>query len=170
MREVEAEVKTRVRKGGKNEDRVAGNLVWGEFIHQTARPINGVPDPHLHAHCFAFNVTFDEEENRWKAAQFGDVKRDASFFEAMFHSRISERLAKLGLAIERTRKGWEIAGLSKRRSTNFRGVLRISRKRPEPVASPARWKSPNWARKHASENRRTSRWKNCAASGCRGWG
>src|SRR5580658_1185036 len=41
MRDIESEVKTRVRKGGKNEDRIAGNMVWGEFIHTTARPING---------------------------------------------------------------------------------------------------------------------------------
>jgi conjugative relaxase-like TrwC/TraI family protein len=108
MREIEAEVKTRVRKGGKNEDRVSGNLVWGEFIHQTARPVNGVPDPHLHAHCFCFNVTFDLSENCWKAAQFGDVKRDAPYFEAKFHSRLARNLAELGIAVDRTKKGWEI--------------------------------------------------------------
>jgi conjugative relaxase-like TrwC/TraI family protein len=113
MQEMEAEAKTRVRKGGGNEDRVSGNLVWGEFIHTTARPVNGIPDPHLHAHCFAFNVTFDEKENRWKAVQFGDLKRDASFFEARFHSRLARRLEEMGLPVERTRKGWELAGIGK---------------------------------------------------------
>jgi hypothetical protein len=72
-----------------------------------------VPDPHLHAHCFAFNVTFDENENRWKAAQFGDIKRDGPYFEAKFHSRMAGRMAMLGLPVERTRNGWEIAGFSK---------------------------------------------------------
>src|SRR5207245_8603455 len=33
MREMEAEMKTRVRMGGKDEDRVNGNVVWEEFIH-----------------------------------------------------------------------------------------------------------------------------------------
>src|SRR5712671_2462758 len=37
MRDMEAEMKTRVRKGGRNEDRATGNMVWGEFTHFTAR-------------------------------------------------------------------------------------------------------------------------------------
>jgi conjugative relaxase-like TrwC/TraI family protein len=119
MREMESEVKTRVRQGGKNEDRVSGNLAWGEFIHTTARPVNDIPDPHLHAHCFVFNITFDDKENRWKAAQFGDLKRDASYFEAKFHSRMALRMAELGLPVEQTRKGWEIAGISKASLNEF---------------------------------------------------
>jgi conjugative relaxase-like TrwC/TraI family protein len=129
MRGMEREVKTRVRKDGKNEDRVSGNMVWGEFIHQTARPVNGTPDPHLHAHCFVFNFTFDDQEGRWKAAQFGDLKRDASCFEAEFHSRMSQRLSALGLPIERTRKGYEIAGFSPATLAKFsRRTARIEEK------------------------------------------
>jgi conjugative relaxase-like TrwC/TraI family protein len=119
MRMIESEIKTRVRKGGKSEDRISGNMVWGEFIHTTARPINGIPDPHLHAHCFIFNATFDNAENRWKAAQIGDIKRDAPYFEAAFHSFISRRLAELGIPIERTRKGWEVAGVDKSTLAKF---------------------------------------------------
>ena len=70
MREIEAEMKTRVRMGGKDEDRVTGNMVWAEFIHTTSRPVDGIPDPQLHAHVFVFNTTWDEEERRWKAGQF----------------------------------------------------------------------------------------------------
>ena len=57
MTEMESEMQTRVRKDGCNEDRTTGNMVWGEFVHFTSRPIDGVPDPHLHAHCFVFNTT-----------------------------------------------------------------------------------------------------------------
>jgi conjugative relaxase-like TrwC/TraI family protein len=112
MCEMEAETKTRVRKGGKNEDRVTGEMVWGEHIHFTSRPINGIPDPHLHAHCFVLNQTFDKEENRFKAVQIADIKRDAPLFEARFHSRISRRMAELGLPVVRTKKGWEIEGVA----------------------------------------------------------
>src|SRR6516165_7577371 len=45
MREMEAEIKTRVRKGRKDEDRTTGNMVWAEFIHTTSRPVDGLPDP-----------------------------------------------------------------------------------------------------------------------------
>jgi len=112
MGDIEREMKTRVRKSGKNEERITGNAVWGEFIHFTSRPVDGVPDPHLHAHCFVANVTWDDKEQSWKAGQFRDLKRDSPYFEAMFHSRFARRLAELGLPIERTAKGWEIAGLS----------------------------------------------------------
>src|SRR5487761_1324018 len=33
MREIEAEMKTRVRKGRQDIDRTTGNMVWAEFIH-----------------------------------------------------------------------------------------------------------------------------------------
>jgi conjugative relaxase-like TrwC/TraI family protein len=112
MGDMEAETKTRVRKGGKNEDRVTGEMVWGEHVHFTARPIDGVPDPHLHAHCFVMNTTFDTTENRWKAMQIADIKRDAPLFEARFHSRMARKMAELGLAVARTKRGWEIEGVS----------------------------------------------------------
>ncbi len=111
MRDMEAEIKTRVRKKGQNADRTTGNLVWGEFVHFTSRPVGGVPDPHLHAHCFVFNTTWDDREQAWKAGQFDGLKRDAPYFEAVFHSRLAGRLGQLGLEAERTKTGWEIEGV-----------------------------------------------------------
>jgi len=109
MQDIETEMQTRVRSGGRNEDRTTGNAVWGEFVHTTARPVDGVPDPHLHAHCFVFNTTWDEKESRWKAGQFAGLKRDAPYFEAVFHARLARGLAELGLPVTRTRNGWELA-------------------------------------------------------------
>jgi conjugative relaxase-like TrwC/TraI family protein len=113
MRDMESEMKTRVRTDGRNEDRTTSNMAFGEFIHFTSRPIDGVPDPHLHAHCFVFNTTFDVTENRWKAGQFRDLKRDAPYFEALFHARLARSVAELGLFVDRTKKGWEVAGIIK---------------------------------------------------------
>jgi len=112
MHNIETEMRTRVRKAGKNEDRVTGNMVWGEFIHLTSRPVDGVPDPHLHAHAFVFNSTFDKKEQAWKAGQFRELKRDAPYFEAVFHSRLAHGLTELGLPIERRGKNWELGGLT----------------------------------------------------------
>jgi conjugative relaxase-like TrwC/TraI family protein len=111
MREMEAEMKTRVRMGGKDEDRTTGNMVWAEFIHTTSRPVDGVPDPQLHAHCFVFNTTWDEEERRWKAGQFRELKRDAPYFQAAFRVRLANRLQDLGFGVERKRDDFEIAGI-----------------------------------------------------------
>jgi conjugative relaxase-like TrwC/TraI family protein len=86
MRDIEADAKTRVRKEGQYDDRHTGELVWADFVHQTARPVDGhLPDPHLHAHCFVFNATWDDTERRNKAVQFRDIKRDMPYYQARFH-------------------------------------------------------------------------------------
>ncbi|MBS0265385.1 MAG: relaxase domain-containing protein [Planctomycetes bacterium] len=113
MEVIESEMRTRVRLQGKNEDRITGNAAWGEFVHLTSRPVGGIPDPHLHAHCFVFSATFDKQEERWKAGQFRELKRDAGYFEALFHARLADRLSRLGLPITRTKKSWELAGINR---------------------------------------------------------
>lgn len=109
MRDMESEMQTRVRKAGENGKRTTGNMLWGEFVHFTLRPVGGVPDPHCHIHAFVFNVTWDKKEAAWKAGEFADLKRDAPYFEAKFHSRMARRLAGLGIAVERSKAGWEIS-------------------------------------------------------------
>jgi conjugative relaxase-like TrwC/TraI family protein len=111
MRNIESEMKTRVRKGGKDEDRLTGNMVWAEFIHTTSRPVDGVPDPQLHAHCFTFNTTWDDQERRWKAGQFRGLKADAPYFQAAFRVRLANRLQELGFGVVRKRDDFEIAGI-----------------------------------------------------------
>ncbi len=111
MREMEGEMKTRVRKAGQDKDRTTGNMVWAEFIHTTSRPVGGLPDPQLHAHVFVFNSTWDDQEHRWKAGQFADIKRDAPYFEAAFRVRLANKLQDLGFGVERTRKDFELSGV-----------------------------------------------------------
>ncbi|HZZ82686.1 MAG TPA: MobF family relaxase [Gemmataceae bacterium] len=132
MHDIERDMATRVRKGGRQQDRATGNMAWGEFIHFTARPEEGVPDPHLHAHCFVFNTTYDPEERSFKAGQFRDVKRDAPYFEAVFHARMAHRMSELGLPVERTKTGWELAGVDRDFIEKFsRRTAEIERKARE---------------------------------------
>jgi conjugative relaxase-like TrwC/TraI family protein len=111
MREIESEMKTRVRRKGQDTDRTTGNIVFAEFIHTTSRPVEGVPDPQLHAHLFVFNATHCDEERRWKAGQFRDLKRDAPYFQAAFRVRLANRLQDLGFGVQRKRDDFEIAGI-----------------------------------------------------------
>ncbi len=111
MREMEAEMKTRVRKDFQDTDRTTGNMVWAEFIHTTSRPVDGIPDPQLHAHCFVFNTTWDQDEQRWKAGQFRELKRDAPYFQAAFRVRLANKLQDIGFGVERKRDDFEIAGI-----------------------------------------------------------
>lgn len=109
---IESDTKTRVRAKGACDDRLTSELAWAHFVHQTARPVEGqLPDPHLHSHCFVFNATWDAEEQRCKAGQFGDIKRDMPFYQAHFHKALADRLAGLGYNIRRTDKSFEIEGV-----------------------------------------------------------
>lgn len=112
MQAIEADAKAHVRKDGANAFRTTGELVWAQFIHQTARPVPGfVPDPHLHAHFFSFNATWDEAEGRVKACEFGDIKRDMPYYQAQFHMRLADKLMDLGYGIRKTAKAFEIEGV-----------------------------------------------------------
>lgn len=113
MTELEKDMQVRVRKSGSNENRNTGNLTYGEFIHTTTRPVNGLPDPHLHAHCVSFNASYDAVEQKWKAGEFGTIKKDASYFEAYFHAAFSKKIKEAGYGIKLSKKGWEIEGIER---------------------------------------------------------
>ena len=111
MRDIEAEMQTRVRTKRQNHDKTTGNIVYGEFIHHTTRPVDGVPDMQLHIHNFVFNATYDESEKKWKAGQFRELKQDAPYYQAAFDTRLAGKLREIGYDIRQTEKGWQIDGV-----------------------------------------------------------
>lgn len=112
MYEIETDAKTRVRTNNKDDDRQTSELIWADFVHLTSRPVSGFnPDPHLHSHCFTFNVTWDEVEQRYKAAQFRDIKQDMPFYQAKFNKTLSDKLISLGYQIHRTKNAFEVVGV-----------------------------------------------------------
>lgn len=131
MSEIEQDMHTRVRKDGAFHDRPTGNMVWAEFDHSTARPVerkpaandnfpgdkppandNHPPDMQRHRHVFAFNVTWDAQEKCFKAGEFSRIKRDGEYFTAVFYARLANKLEGLGYVIKRSGgKEWEIAGV-----------------------------------------------------------
>lgn len=113
MGEMEADMQARVRTGGMDADRRTANMVWGEFVHKTARPVDGVPDPQLHCHAVVFNATYDGTEDRWKAAQFGNLVRDKLYYQSAFHARLAERMAEMGYGIERDGNSFTLAGIDR---------------------------------------------------------
>ncbi len=118
MADIERRMEARVRgkdEDGflRDEDRVTGNLLYAAFTHTVTRPVDGVPDPHYHIHAFVFNASFDELEQRWKAGQFGNIKRDAPFYEAAFNARLAKELVEAGYGIRRTERSFELASVSR---------------------------------------------------------
>ena len=120
MEDIEADAKTRVRKNGNYEDRQTGELAYARFTHQTARPVEDKdPDPHLHAHCFVFNATWDDEEKQYKAAKVRDIKRDMPYYQAIFQKRLSDKLIGLGYQIKKTEKSFEVKGVPQKIIDHF---------------------------------------------------
>ena len=113
MGDIEADMQTRIRKGGLSADRTTGNMAWASFTHEMARPVGGVPDPQLHVHAYVFNTTWDPEEHCWKAAKFHDIKRQGEYYEAVFHAHLAAAMRELGLTVHREGKFWGIDGISR---------------------------------------------------------
>ena len=112
MTEIEADSKTRIRREGIYDDRATGELVWAHFVHQTARPVEGhLPDPHLHSHCYVMNATWDNVEERIKAGQFRDIKRNMPCYQAKFHKVLADRLTDHGYQIRKTTTSFDMKGV-----------------------------------------------------------
>jgi conjugative relaxase-like TrwC/TraI family protein len=106
MGAIESEMQCKVRKGGLQEDRRTGELLYSKFFHRDSRPINGLSDPHWHVHCFIHNATFDPVEERWKAGQFRGTIADKGYFQEYFHTLLAQGLMESGYKLRRTDRGW----------------------------------------------------------------
>ena len=60
-------------------------------------------------------------EDRWKASQQGDLKRDADYWEAAFHTRFAKRLNDLGYATVKDGTSFTLAELPYSITENFSG-------------------------------------------------
>lgn len=120
MRELERDAATRVRKDGKDEDRVTGNLIWSMWTHDTSRPLaDGTVDPQEHRHVTVMNVTYDPVEKQLKAVQLGNVVRDKGYYQSAYHARLAGKLSALGYGIERDGNSFRIAGVSEELCDKF---------------------------------------------------
>ncbi|MEZ6209982.1 MAG: MobF family relaxase [Phycisphaerales bacterium] len=108
MAEIEADMQ-RVRKGSVHEPH-DGQHALGGFVHDTTRPVDGVPDQCMVVR-YAINACFDEIENCWKAGKFRSLMRDAPYSQAKFLNTLAFRMQALGYETVRTKHGFEIAGV-----------------------------------------------------------
>jgi conjugative relaxase-like TrwC/TraI family protein len=98
-----------------------GKLLYTNFLHDTSRPVGGIPDPHLHVHSAVFNMTEVTKENKatgkyekvLRAVEFFDHCRFRDMTEAVHHSLLAHKLQELGLEVVNTSKSFEIAGFDR---------------------------------------------------------
>jgi conjugative relaxase-like TrwC/TraI family protein len=110
---IEQQAAVRVRKGGKNEDRLSDNLVWLDVPHSMTRPAkaDGEPDPHAHNHLVVFNLSHDKAEGIWKAVEFGRLDRKG--ISHAYHSRLAANMRKLGYQASWDGRRFKVAGIGK---------------------------------------------------------
>ena len=148
MKVVEQHVVTRDQRNGGDVDRKTGNIIYARFPHTVTRPIDGYPDPHTHYHCWTVNATFDQETQRWQAVEFGNMKKDAPYFEAVFHADLARRFVENGYGIRRTERDFELAGVPER-------LIKVYSKRSERINQEAKEKHLELAMEAAKVVERT---------------
>ena len=114
MADVERHAMTRVRKGGRDDDRVTGNIVALAAEHPDTRPTkaDGMPDWDRHIHFVVANVTWDDAEGKWKALKVHDIFKLRKLFSHQFDLRMSGKLAELGYEIETKLKPGRDGGMA----------------------------------------------------------
>src|SRR6185312_4281437 len=103
---------TQARLGGNRAPETTGNMAFALFQHDTARPVGGTPDPHLHTHAVGFNMT--QAHDKIRSLDPKEMFRVQSYATAVYHAEMSVRLQKLGYELKHGRNfSMEIAGFSK---------------------------------------------------------
>ncbi len=120
MGHVEQGVEAQVNEaGGRHYNRVTGNIAYATFPHFDARPVDGVADRFIHTHAYAFNFTWDEESQKWKAVDLYQTMFDRVYFQALYFQRLANGMQALGYKVERQSVSFELAGVSRETVEKF---------------------------------------------------
>ncbi len=119
LNEAERMAATRVRRGNAvdtNSSRTTGNIIAARFTHQESRAL----DPQVHSHCVIFNVTLDQQEQRFKALEPRPIYDNARRLTEVYRSHLERSIRALGYRTYRDRfKAVQIAGIKPELLTRF---------------------------------------------------
>ncbi|MBV9154711.1 MAG: relaxase domain-containing protein [Acidobacteriaceae bacterium] len=103
---------TQARIGGNAPPATTGKWITATFEHDTARPVDGYPAPHLHTHAIIFNMTADAE-GQHRSLQPYEFFRAQAMATAIYQAELGNNLRKLGYEVTRgTNDAPDIAGYS----------------------------------------------------------
>ena len=83
------------RMGGNKQSQTTGKWAAAMFEHDTARPEQGYPAPHLHTHVVVFNMT-RTEDGQVRSLQPAELYRIQSYLTAVYQNELAMRLKELG--------------------------------------------------------------------------
>ena len=105
---------TRVCRDGQVRVVNTGNMVVGQFHHDTSREL----DPHLHTHCVILNMT--EHDNRWYSFRDDDIYAHKKLLGMIYQNQLARQVKKLGYEIEQREHGqFEIKGFTQEQLQSF---------------------------------------------------
>jgi conjugative relaxase-like TrwC/TraI family protein len=113
MADLEKLVTTRIRKGGKEADRVAGSMCWFAFEHPETRPTkeDSMAFPDRHIHFVVPNLCYDLVEREFKAIKWRPIMDLRKWFSHRFDLRLSNKLSEqLGYDIDTKYRSEEKSG------------------------------------------------------------
>jgi conjugative relaxase-like TrwC/TraI family protein len=90
------------RIGGNHPAETTGKWIAATFEHDTARPVNGYPAPHLHTHVVVFNMT-EDRNGQARSLQPYELFRVQSMATAVYQNQLEYELRALGYQIDRGR-------------------------------------------------------------------
>ncbi len=88
------------RIGGNNPPETTAKWIAATFEHDTARPVNGYPAPHLHTHVIVFNMT-EDRFGQARSLQPYELFKIQSMSTAVYQNQLEYELRQLGYQIER---------------------------------------------------------------------
>jgi conjugative relaxase-like TrwC/TraI family protein len=88
------------RLGGNNPAETTGKWIAATFEHDTARPVNGYPAPHLHTHVVVFNMT-EDRFGQARSLQPYELFKVQSMATAVYQNQLEYELRELGYQIQR---------------------------------------------------------------------
>lgn len=88
------------RIGGNNPAETTGRWIAATFEHDTARPVDGYPAPHLHTHVVVFNMT-EDRFGQARSLQPYELFKIQSMSTAVYQNQLEYELRQLGYQIQR---------------------------------------------------------------------
>ena len=104
-------VVARTGHGGSSGEQT-GKAVLAAYRHEDTRTVDGVPDPDLHTHLLALNMT-QRSDGTWTrmALSFGQKMVLAKIADFAQKAWLAREVQELGYEVRQTKDGWEFAAI-----------------------------------------------------------
>ena len=98
---IEEKAKVRIRKNGANDSAFTGSFLGVKITHLLSR----ADDPQLHSHYEIFNLTYDQNEQKYKALDPLEIYKESQAATLIYRQKLVERLKDKGIKASLDDKG-----------------------------------------------------------------